>query len=259
MLVPANDPQTVEWVKEAKSMADMSGHGRLEKLAKEIFVSVTVENGCLAALGIAARYDGSHFERNDQWNFEENKDRHLWIDFLWAREKRKGYGSRILEELEGVLKPFGENVPRPNIYVLATSDATEFYLKKGYFPVETPDREEDSDHPYVFSHERQLLWMAKATNGDKEPVNETIRVIDTLSEAKRHGLTHLYPKFFNKPFPLERLIKFVHYEENCDDDEDWDSDEDSICGSENSDCNADENWDEEVFQAADEESKMIWT
>ncbi len=86
-----------------------------------------LENNSLVCLGIGTQYTNT-VERHDIWNFDDNKNRRLFIDHLWTHpeHRSKGYGTIMLKALESELLSYEQST----IYVVGIHSAGSFYVKK---------------------------------------------------------------------------------------------------------------------------------
>jgi len=124
------------------------------------------EEGKTVALMIASIYEFGTMYRCNQWTFSFNKDRLLWIDWIWAKKKRCGYGSKLMTFFEDYIKKrISEGLViqgKQNIYVISVDKAVVFYLKHDYIPIYIKPKESEElsdDHEYCEDCEAPTFWM----------------------------------------------------------------------------------------------------
>lgn len=146
--------------------------------AKSYHIVGFKENSNYVAVGLGCLYPDDSPIRNTQWNFHENCNRELWVDTLWS--EKKGYGIRIMKELESILGCYSTMVIRPNIYVRAKTDKGGYYTKLGYQEIWTKDHPDDNvDGDTMVFQGEYGKWYAKGCEGPV--VDEEIMVYDTVS------------------------------------------------------------------------------
>jgi hypothetical protein len=236
MLLSLDDPIAATYIAQVQKQVHWrETRDEVIGYAKKMYISVSLdENGDLVAFGTAAVYDGSSCFRNDQWEFGANRDRWLWIDFVWSKKKKCGYGRATLKELESALRNHVSEVPKANVYVMAIRGKGDFYKKCGYTFIATDNHPDDEDYPTSFVDGTcEGLWLAKPLcggDGDGDKPRGEKDYVFRLVTAATHRVRSLYAKFFTKNFEAERLHRCV--EKNV--------------------------WDEEIFDAAiDEEASWV--
>ena len=123
---------------------------------------------------VSGIYNDKNTSRPDQWGFEHNRYRSLYLEYIYVKEKyrNKGLGSKLLEMTESFLKTNQSLMPatsRKNMYLVSTFENVQFYIDNGYHVITTPDHDSDCDYPYVYSGEvAQFMCKPLLESLDKE-------------------------------------------------------------------------------------------
>lgn len=198
-----------------KHLNSYGGHNVIKR-----YTSTIVEDGKVVAMAVGSVYPDD-ISRACQWNFGANRDRRLWIDYIFADPEHKGYGSRVLREMEEALSKHAANVPKPNIYVMSVHASMGFFDANGYTGIYTPDTADDDDYPHAFCSEVGW-WFAKPIDSEaRVPIDEEVCNVTPANYGfGSKSLRWTYARLFNEPVPLmDDMIRF--FENREDYDEEW--------------------------------------
>jgi hypothetical protein len=210
MIIQKTDNGANELIAEAKKICNLRGYGGGNAI--HTFISYFKEDQIIVALGIGKVY-GDDINRADQWKFGENRKRRLWIDYIWS--SKKGYGRKVISELEEHLVMFSNDIPRKNVYVMSIPSSFGFYHACGYTPISTEDHEDDEDYPSSFTHGSCVgYWFCKPL-GDKIDDEKEMWVPPYC--IVQHKMKWMYPSLFTSPTPsIKDITRFI--EEYSDED-----------------------------------------
>lgn len=204
-----NNPPAIDFwetYENIKTIGELHGHNQVFNLADTVYViTATDEDDEVVGMIIGAVYKANSIDRNDQWQFGENRHRTLWIDYIWS--SRKGYGKQLLNRMEKLLSQHSREAPRKNIYVVSVETSGWFYNSQGYQCICTPDHDDDEDKPDSYVYGSCIgFWYAKNLE-DKNllPEGEVIRepTYDRVMTNKRRDL---YGMYFQKKIDQQALI-----------------------------------------------------
>uniref|UniRef100_A0A6C0J536 Uncharacterized protein n=1 Tax=viral metagenome TaxID=1070528 RepID=A0A6C0J536_9ZZZZ len=176
---------------DIKALGGLSSYNLIFDLAETIYVIIYKDDLDIPkGMIIGAVYKHGTVSRNDQWNFGENTERELWIDYIWSGIK--GIGKQLMHQMETLLCQHIDNVHRKNIYVLSANGTGWFYNINGYSCIDTPPRDGDVECTEDFMYGVAIgFWYAKNMSViGSSPEHEYIREpsISSIIENKRRGL-----------------------------------------------------------------------
>lgn len=193
---------------QAVLMAEhIRGNGGDNALKRYTCSAVDEETGATVAMAIGSVY-GNDRERACQWAFGANRDRRLWVDYIFAHPALSGYGTKVLQALEAKLAEHVADAPKPNIYVMSTLEASGFFDRNGYTGIFTPDSDYDEEPEAFLFGACVGWWFAKPIDpAVKLPVGEEVRLIPGGHGGENTRWT--YPRHFNDPIPpMKEMIEF---------------------------------------------------
>lgn len=183
--------------------------------------TITLRNTKKQIIGIGSLgiYTSDTRHRCDVWGFNANRQRLIWVDHIevYNEYQGKGYGKKILAELEKLALPYlAELNNHRNIYVAAVAEALGFYRAQGYDEIETPEEPDDEDYIHVFRDEFQRRIMAKPMSGGTLE-NETHYFVgmDPDSTKFEHACLDSHP-IIEQWFPYLTTYIRIYIEEDPD-------------------------------------------
>ena len=159
-----------EW-KECYALAQKKASFNIKnnKDERENIMIKVIEEGEFVSFLKGTIYEKGTLGRCAQYSYGGNKDRVLWIDFMWS--SKKGNGRKMIECFESYVRTLKID-GKKNIYVFSLDSSFMFYIKCGYSAISTPNHPEDREFPSIAWEDGK--WLAKALYVEDTLDNEKI-------------------------------------------------------------------------------------